>query len=617
VRPEDALGALLRGDQVAVLGDTRQLPPTSFFDSVVDAEEEEDVASVADVESILHQCKRSFQTKTLRWHYRSRHESLIAVSNQEFYDNNLYIYPSSIHEDAYLGLHFNHLSDTVYDRGKSGGNRLEAKAVAQAALEHYRRSPQKSLGVGAFNTKQQQMILEEVEYILRQHPNMQEAFSSARDEHFFVKNLETIQGDERDVILISVGFGFDGDRRFSRNFGPLNQEGGERRLNVLITRAREANVVFSNFTSAHLQVDAGSPFGLRSLKVFLEYAQHRNLRSIVETGGDFDSPFEESVYEYLRSNGHEVHKQVGCASYRVDLAIVDPQLPGHYLLGVECDGARYHSSPVARDRDRLREQVLRNLGWQLYRIWSTDWYRNRSDTKARLLDAVKKAKCDSQARATTRTAPVLQMVREQTIELADDHDLIPEHIDISSSVVTYERYSPKSFARRGDLLETPVREVAAVVKRVVHTESPIALDEAVQRIRHLWKLGRAGSRIRDAIGDAVDLAESTGDIRRDEAGFLWFSNSSGDIKVRRRGAGDPRDIDTICNEEIAEALRLVLKAQHATVPEDLVRQAARLFGFKAVGRVVEERIESVIERLEQQNEIKRQTNGMIDFCDTR
>ena len=272
IRPEDALGALLRGGQAIVIGDTRQLPPTSFFEHLVDTtddEAEDDfTTSIADVESILHQCRQSFPTKQLKWHYRSRHESLIAVSNQEFYENNLLIFPSPFEQVAHLGLKFVHLPDAVYDRGRSSTNRKEAQAVVHAVFEHYRHYPDKSLGIGTFNMKQQQAILDEVEVQLHQHPEMEPFFLSTRNEHFFVKNLETIQGDERDVIFLSIGYGKDTSGKLHRNFGPLNHEGGQRRLNVLTTRARERCVVFSNFRASDLQLNADAPAGAKSTKGF-------------------------------------------------------------------------------------------------------------------------------------------------------------------------------------------------------------------------------------------------------------------------------------------------------------------------------------------------------------
>ncbi len=392
VRPEDAVGALLRGNQVVVMGDSKQLPPTAFFDTVIDTPETEpdDYGTAGDMESILNVCKRGFPIKTLRWHYRSRHESLIAVSNQEFYDNRLYVYPSPMQKDERLGLKFMHLPDAVYDRGKSGANRVEAKAVARAVFEHVVKYPDKSLGVGTFNVKQQEAIQEEIEVLIKANPGIDLNSGTREGEHFFVKNLETIQGDERDVILLSVGFGFDGNRKLSLNFGPLNREGGERRLNVLITRAREKCVVFANFTSRDLHLDENSSFGLRALKVFLEFAENGRLPTPAGSEEEFDSPFEETVSDFLRENGFEIHRQIGCAGYRLDLAVPDPRYPGRYLLGIECDGASYHSSPVARDRDRLRQQVLEGLGWNLYRVWSTDWYLRPKESKAALLEVVQK-----------------------------------------------------------------------------------------------------------------------------------------------------------------------------------------------------------------------------------
>jgi superfamily I DNA and/or RNA helicase/very-short-patch-repair endonuclease len=392
VRPEDAVGALLRGKQVVVMGDSKQLPPTEFFDTVLAPESDpDDYTAAGDMESILNVCKRSFPVKTLRWHYRSRHESLIAISNQEFYDNQLYVYPSPMQKDEKLGLKFVHLPDAVYDRGKSGVNRLEARVVARAVLEHFSRYPDKSLGVGTFNVKQQEAIQEEIEALLKVNPGFDLNSVNEKGEHFFVKNLETIQGDERDVIFLSVGFGFDSNRKLSLNFGPLNREGGERRLNVLITRAREKCVVFSNFTSRDLNLEENSPFGLRALKVFLEFAESGRLPSPACSGETFDLPFEEAVFAFLTENGFEVHRQIGCAGYRLDLAVPDPVHSGHYVLGIECDGADYYSLHVARDRDRLRQQVLEGLGWKIYRVWSTDWYLHPKESREKLLEAVREA----------------------------------------------------------------------------------------------------------------------------------------------------------------------------------------------------------------------------------
>ena len=391
VKPEDALGAFMRGKTAVVMGDTQQLPPTSFFDQMASGESDEEEATSLDMESILHLCKLSFPVKMLKWHYRSRHESLISVSNKEFYDNDLLVYPSPSHNDSELGLKFHYNPNTAYDRGSSSANPKEAEDVVEAIFDHFDRyGDTKSLGVGTFSVAQKNAILERLEEKRRERPELEPLFSENKDERFFVKNLETIQGDERDVILISVGYGFDNERKMSLNFGPLNQDGGERRLNVLITRAREKCVVFSNFKASSMKLTSNPPHGVRALREFLEYAE--NLTMGNHTNDEYTKePFEDAIASFLQENGYQVDKQIGCAGFRVDLAIVDEENPGKYILGITTDGKMYASSKVARDRDRLREQVLEGLGWKLYHLWSTDWYRNRDLGRKKLLDFVEKS----------------------------------------------------------------------------------------------------------------------------------------------------------------------------------------------------------------------------------
>ena len=391
VKPEDALGAFMRGKTAVVMGDTQQLPPTSFFDQMSDADSDEEEATSLDMESILHLCKLSFPVKMLKWHYRSRHESLITVSNREFYDDDLLVYPSPSHSDPELGLKFHYNPNTQYLRGASSKNPLEAKDVVEEIFNHFEKyGDTKSLGVGTFSVAQKNAILEELEVKRKEHPEYEPLFSDNKEERFFVKNLETIQGDERDVILISVGYGYDQDGKMSLNFGPLNQDGGERRLNVLITRAREKCVVFSNFKAYDMNLTANPPYGVKSLKEFLEYAENLTLgtHSVDEVSKE---PFEDAIASFLQENGYMVDKHIGCAGFRVDLAIVDDENPGKYILGITTDGKMYSSSKVARDRDRLREQVLTGLGWKLYHLWSTDWYRNRDLGRKKLLDHIEKS----------------------------------------------------------------------------------------------------------------------------------------------------------------------------------------------------------------------------------
>jgi very-short-patch-repair endonuclease len=625
VKPEDALGALMRGMQLVVMGDTRQLPPTSFFDRVaeddIDDDEKAEGTSVADVESILHQCKRRFPYKMLNRHYRSRHESLITVSNVNFYNNKLQVFPASIDRGPSLGLQFMYLKDTVYDRGKTGAkNGLEAKAVAKAALEHFQKHPDKSLGIGTFSLKQMQAIQDQIE-LLRKDPIADEYFSANKIEPYFVKNLETIQGDERDVILISVGYGRASDGRLSQNFGPLNSDGGERRLNVLITRARESCVVFANFRASDLKTSGDSPVGIKAFKCFLEYAETGNLPVEHESLRDSDSPFEDSVYAYLCENGYEVRKQVGCSGFWIDLAVVDPQSQGRYLIGIECDGAMYHSSRVARDRDRLRQQILEGLHWKLHRVWSTDWYRNRNHTQRRLVEAIELAKINS----TTNRAKITKSVKESELKpkyvKSQQYDGRNTHINITEivkpvlqqaseiEIPVYQQCKKINIAEGTPLHEMISRDLARAVEQVVSIESPVHVEDVINRIRTLTGFGRAGNRIRDAILSAISAAISQKIIKR-QKNFLWTIPDR-PLQLRRRV--ELPKINMICDEEILEAIKQVLNLQHATMKQDLILQSARILGIHRTTNDIGAHIEKIITRSIKTGVLACRTNGAIDL----
>ena len=622
VKPEDALGALLRAKNAVIMGDTRQLPPTTFFDVLLGVDSDDyDLSAIADMESILHLGKRSFPSKMLRWHYRSRHESLIAVSNQEFYDNHLLIYPSPAQDSDDLGLKFVNLPDTVYDRGRSSTNLLEAKEVIKTAFEHYKKfGNNKSLGIGTFNIRQQQAILEELELQLKLNPKMEEHFSSKHEEHFFVKNLETIQGDERDVILVSVGYGFDSEGRLSLNFGPLNQDGGERRLNVLITRAREKCVVFSNFRGRDMELRSDAPFGLRALKEFLEYAETKRLKSLYQSLEDLESPFEESVYDFLIGNGYQVNKQVGCAGFRIDLAVVDPEYPGRYLLGIECDGIMYHSSPVARDRDRLSQQILEGLGWRFHRVWSTDWYRNRAEVQKNLLTAIEEIKKQSIKDEEFIPPVSLGEVVEDHEELRlEETGELPEETAIEEveeeatldKIPTYKICETMEANFSVDLHKTPIGEITRALVQVVEVEGPVHLDEVIRRLRTCWGLKRSGKRVKSVIQEAVDLAVLDGQIYQKD-NFLYLTG--GTIRVRERGMEIPAKMDLISSEEIDEAIRMVIREQFATAPDELVKQVSRIFGFKVARGATATRIKEVVDELITEGMLEEHADGMIDLA---
>ena len=394
VKPVDALGALFRGSQAVVVGDEKQLPPTDFFEGVSQDEGDElagaaSVSATADMESILSLFyAQGAPSRMLRWHYRSRHESLIATSNNSFYNNRLVVFPSPDARTQGVGLQY-HWLDTQYARG--GVNREEARHVAQAVMEHARKQPELSLGVATFSAAQRGAIQREVERLRRENTEHEAFFNAHQDAPFFVKNLENVQGDERDVIFISVAYGRGADGVVRQNFGPVNREGGERRLNVLISRARLRCEVFTNLHADDIRLERDGRGGLRAFRDFLAYAENGEVTSWPSADTEQVAPFQKEVAERLRAAGHDCHETMDASGFFVDIAVAHPDHPGRYVLGIECDGDSYHSSRAARDRDRLKEQVLGSLGWRLHRIWSTNWFADPEYELERLLAAIEDA----------------------------------------------------------------------------------------------------------------------------------------------------------------------------------------------------------------------------------
>ena len=374
---------------MVIVGDPMQLPPTTFFQrAALDAETEEDEQSrtvAEEGESILDVASTLYQpVRRLRWHYRSRHQSLIAFSNKEFYHGDLVIFPSAYRERSDLGVKYHSVNGGVFENGR---NAPEAAVVVEAVLDHMERRPEESLGVVTLNFEQGELIEELLDQRLRVEPfaiAYQEKMNGG-SEPFFIKNLENVQGDERDVMFISATYGPDARGNQYQRFGPINGPNGHRRLNVLFTRAKKRTEVFSSLDPHKIQVGPGSARGLRALKEYLIFARTGVLESPDDGTEQPGNDFERSVGAMLKEKGFEVTPQVGVAGFFIDLAVKHPTKPGSYVLGVECDGATYHSGRSARDRDRLREEILVNLGWKIHRVWSTDWFKSRAAESERLL----------------------------------------------------------------------------------------------------------------------------------------------------------------------------------------------------------------------------------------
>lgn len=391
LKPEDAIGSIARGGQMVIVGDPKQLPPTSFFQRVAfdeDNADEDDRTAIEEGESILDVASTLYQpVRRLRWHYRSRHHSLIAFSNREFYQGDLVIFPSAHHQSPDLGVKYHPVRAGVFDERR---NIPEGEAVVDAVLDHMQNRPGESLGVVALNFEQRELIEELLDRRLRTEPfaiAYQERMNGG-PEPMFIKNLENVQGDERDVIFVSTTYGPDARGNQYQRFGPINGPNGHRRLNVLFTRSKKRTEVFSSLDPDKIQVSSSSAWGLRVLKQYLTFARTGILEASNDGGLQPTNDFERSVGAVLRQKGFDVIPQVGVAGFFIDLGVRHPTKPGTYLLGIECDGASYHSGRSARDRDRLRQEILENQGWKIHRVWSTDWFKSRNTEIARLLKRI-------------------------------------------------------------------------------------------------------------------------------------------------------------------------------------------------------------------------------------
>lgn len=623
----DAIGALARGKQSIVVGDPQQLPPTSFF---MRGEDEDDLdgVEIEDQESILDEFLAAQMPELkLDWHYRSRHESLIAFSNQHYYENRLLTFPSPLTDG--IGVVHRAVPEGHYDKGKSRTNQAEAQALVAEIVQRLRdpELSRYSLGVVTFSQAQQTRVEDLLDAARREHPEIEVFFGDGVDEPVFVKNLENVQGDERDVILFSIGYGPDQFGRVSMTFGPLNRRGGERRLNVAITRARVELVVFSTLRSEQVDLSRTRAKGVEHLKFFLEYAE-RGPRALLATatasaGAEFDSPFEREVCRALEAKGYRVELQIGCAGYRIDLAIVDPDAPGRFLLGIECDGAMYHGSRIARERDRLRESVLRGLGWNLHRVWSTDWWAKPAREIEKIEKALRQARLNPPGRPSPslrppaplppggdgtaagpesvpprQDIPAAASLRPQTTAnaglglVAGSGVAAPVETDLKEKIPEYRAARLPQMKRETDALYEPgaVQIVRDLLHELVNDEAPVTLESAVRRVGEAWGLARVGSRAR---GRLLEILATTEIHVRTTAGTqaLWRSAQQAETwsGYRANGSNDQRTIADVPSEEILGAVLAALETNISLGRDDLTREAARLLGFQRMGRIVQDR----------------------------
>lgn len=610
IAPWDAIGAIARGKQLVVAGDHRQMPPTSFFARGVSSTDD-DVED--DMESILDECKAAGLPHIgLTWHYRSRHESLIAFSNHRYYDGSLVTFPAAVTKASAVTWR---MVPGVYSKGSARTNAIEAQEMVNEVVRRLRTpipgQRPKTLAIVTLNSEQQGLVEDLLDKARRAHPEIEPHFSDATTEPVIVRNLETVQGDERDVIFLGIGYGPTelGSGSMSMNFGPLNREGGWRRLNVAITRARHEMVVFTSFNPSLIDLNRTSARAVRDLKHYIEFAE-KGPRAIAEavqgSVGGHESPFEKAVSEGLTRKGWHVVPQIGVSRFRIDLGIVHPDRPGDYLLGVECDGAMYHSAATARDRDKIRQGILNGLGWKLLRIWSTDWWVDRSNSLERLHREIDEELARHRAESSNQIDEPLTLDKDTIASgtAAAAHAAEPARIArnvanaATVSIPPVDPYRVADFTAFRDVIsrerfEDPdyLPTLARLIGHVLSQEAPIAEDVLVTRIARIHGFQRAGDRIRERV---LKVTKRNHQIRRDPSGgrFVWNAQQSPELWVRARAPADDaavRGIDEIATEELLAAMSIVDAA-------DIVSGVARYFGIKRVSATARSRIEKAVQR---------------------
>lgn len=618
IAPWDAIGSIARGKQVVIAGDPRQMPPTNFFNraaAAVDDDVEEDM------ESILDECLGAGVPRlSLTWHYRSRHESLIAFSNHRYYDSNLITFPAAVTRASAVTWQ---RVNGIYAKGKGRTNQAEAEAMVAEAVKRMTDpafvQARKSLAIVTLNSEQQKLVEDLLDKARRSQPQIEPFFSEDAQEPVVVKNLETVQGDERDLIMLGIGYGptEPGAKTMSMSFGPLNRDGGWRRLNVAVTRARHEMLVFTSFDPSMVDLNRTSARAVRDLKHFLEFAD-RGPQALAEaingSVGGYDSPFEEAVAQGLRRLGWEVFPQIGVSRFRIDLGVVHPDRPGDYLLGVECDGATYHSAATARDRDKVRSAVLQGLGWNLLRVWSTEWWVDKEGALQRLhtqmLALLEASRSESQLIHEPEPVDIAPSV------LADEkNSQLVAHVEINATepcekpanqvveisvsqeqTITSIPYKTASFtafestisAERfyGDDYDDILGEIVA---HVVAFESPIQDDVLIQKIARAHGFLKVGRIIRDRV---LEIVERNHHLREDQLGgqFVWLNAEAPQNWNQLRlpsSSAEARSLETIAFEELKAAAQTITGA-------DIPLEIARILGLRRLAAQSRARLEKAL-----------------------
>ena len=599
VFPEDAVPAIRRGKRVIFAGDQKQLPPSNFFrahsqdDDDYDDDDGEQEDPLTGYESILDVAVglvgTAFTETHLNVHYRSRDEGLIRFSNHYFYEDRLLTFPSPVSAsgDSWHGLHDIYLRDGRYDAGATRTNREEAECVVDLVFEHMRTRPtEESLGVVALSRPQADHIDRLIEHRRLEQPDVDHCFADAANKPFFVKNLENVQGDERDRIIISVGYGPTRESGVTPNrFGPLNTTGGERRLNVLVTRAKRRIDLIHSLRAPEITSERDGP---RLLKRYLEYAEapHRALegQTTVDPDATAESPFEESVAQALLAKGYKIARQVGVAGYRIDLSIKSED-QGGYDLGIECDGWQYHSAPAARDRDWQRQQVLEGLGWSIHRVWSTAWAKNPGAEVERIERALRAA------RSKTSKRPRPPARAKPQPKASDLEKVVPTTAQVELGEYQMAKL-PARILAYGFSDESDSGLVERII-RVVQVEGSVHREVVLNRLRECYYPARLTSNVKHRITVLINDEVRRGTIQG-SGDFLWSHPDQ--LAQGPRARGD-RTIEQIPPTELEYVVIDAAEALFGSPRTELVREAARRYGFARAGTNIASVIDVVVQQL--------------------
>ncbi|MBO5081792.1 MAG: DUF4011 domain-containing protein, partial [Lachnospiraceae bacterium] len=641
----ESVGALARGENVIVVGDPKQLPPTSFF--MTNQHDEENI-EVEDMESLLDDCLAlSMPQNHLLWHYRSRHESLIAYSNMTYYDNKLYTFPSP--NDRVSEVKWVYV-EGQYDRGKTKQNRAEAEAVVEEILRRLRDEElrKNSIGVVTFSSVQQELIDDLMQEALHKEPEL-EQYCVNVEEPLFIKNLENVQGDERDVILFSVGYGPDASGKVAMNFGPLNQDGGWRRLNVAISRSRKSMMIYSSFRPEKLDLSRTSSAGIIGLKGFLEFAA-RGKNALYKNADTIklrNSDVAKSIVERLKEAGYDADLDIGTSEYKIDIGVMDPENSDQYCLGILLDGENYMVAATARDRNLGQPSVLKGLGWNLHRVWTLDWLDTPEREFAKIEDAIKRIlhpelyveeTADAESGESAPSAGngnALQSdvnaedagVPDSDAEVIDEVNtevfagsISTDNVEVSTPVKRqsarreYVHVELPTLGDSEDFYEPKTRvQIMKAMEKTLQAEAPVEYDYMKKKVLLCWGMMRNTPKS-DAIFE--EILREVPVTQTNTAGntFLWLQNMDpckyGIYRLHAEEDLEKRTLSQIPAEEVVNAVREVVDVNVSLSHDDLVKETAKVFGFNRVTASIDQVVGIAISYAEQRGFVEISEDGM-------